>query len=198
MPSIHNRSRNKNPKDSPYPEGESSFLAVARVRRPFGVRGELLLEMLTESPQRLLQAKTLFVGEEHRPETVTSVRRHGKDMLLFLESVIGRDAAEPMRNQVLYDRIGDLPSLPAGVFYHHQIEGLRVLSEAGEALGVIREILKTGANDVYVVRGERGEILLPAIPQVILLVDLAAGSITVRLLEGLEWIPTRSGKDAPA
>jgi 16S rRNA processing protein RimM len=198
MPSIRSRNRNKNPKDSPSPEGESSFLAVARVRRPFGVRGELLLEMLTEFPQRLLQAKTILVGEEHRPDTVISVRRHGQDMLVFLESITSRDGAEPLRNQILYDRIGDLPPLPAGVYYHHQIEGLRVLSETGETLGTIREILKTGANDVYVVRGERGEILLPAIPQVILHVDLAAGTITVRLLEGLEWIPARSGRDAPA
>ncbi|MGD0781157.1 MAG: ribosome maturation factor RimM [Dehalococcoidales bacterium] len=74
---------------------------------------------------------------------------------------------------------------PPGVFYLHQIEGLEVFTEQGENLGRVKEILKTGANDVYVVQGSKGEILLPAIPQVIREVRLEEGRMVVRLMEGL-------------
>ena len=69
----------------------------------------------------------------------------------------GRDALHPHRRSA---------AVPAGVFYLHQIEGLEVFTEEGENLGRVTEILKTGANDVYVVQGAKGEMLLPAIPQV--------------------------------
>ncbi len=160
-------------------------MAVARVRRPFGVKGETLLEILTDFPRRLFQAEKLFVGEEHRPHSVASLRRHGEEMLLQLEDIRDRDAAELLRGQILYIRTDDLPPLPPGVYYFHQIEGLEAVTETGEILGRVKEILKTGANDVYVVRGARGEILLPVIPQVIREVRLGEGRIIVRLLEGL-------------
>ena len=170
----------------PSPEGSGpAFLAVARVRRPFGVKGELLLQVLTDFPRQLFQAERLYLGEAHRLHTVASLRRHGQDMLLQLEEVTDRDQAEALRGEVLFTRTDDLPPLPPGVYYLHQIEGLEVLTEQGENLGRVKEILKTGANDVYVVQGEKGEILLPAIPQVIREVRLEEGRIVVRLLEGL-------------
>jgi 16S rRNA processing protein RimM len=90
-----------------------------------------------------------------------------------------------LRGKAIYVRVDDLPPLPSGVYYLHQIEGLEVITEQGENLGRVKEILKTGANDVYVVQGERGEILLPAIPQVIREVRLEKGKIIVRMMEGL-------------
>ncbi len=161
-----------------------AYLAVARVRRPFGVRGELLLEVLSDFPGRLTQNERLYAGDEQIPLEVETVRRHGTDMLLQLTAVRDRDAAEKMRGAVLSIRVDDLPPLPAGVYYLHQIEGLEVFTEQGECLGRVKEILKTGANDVYVVQGDR-EILLPAIPQVVREVRLEEGKIIVRMMEGL-------------
>jgi 16S rRNA processing protein RimM len=173
-------------KSGPSPQGSGpSFLAVARVRRPFGVQGELLLEILTDFPRRLLQAERVYAGREHRAHTVASLRCHGEEMLLRLEDISDRDRAETLRGEALFIRTDDLPPLPPGVFYLHQIEGLEVITEQGENLGRVKEILKTGANDVYVVQGEKGEILLPAIPQVIREVRLEEGRMVVRLLEGL-------------
>jgi 16S rRNA processing protein RimM len=170
----------------PSPQGGGpAFLAVARVRRPFGVKGELLLAVLTDFPRQLFQAERLYLGEEHRPYTVISLRRHGEDMLLQLEGVTDRDLAETVRGEALFIRTDDLPPLPPGIYYLHQIEGLEVFTEQGESLGRVKEILKTGANDVYVVQGAKGEILLPAIPQVIREVRLEDGRIVVRLMEGL-------------
>ena len=176
----------KKGKPGPSPQGSGPpFLAVARVRRPFGVQGELLLEILTDFPRRLQQAERLYVGGEHRAYTVTSLRRHGEDMLLRLEEISDRDRAEMLRGEALFIRTDDLPPLPPGVFYLHQIEGLEVITEQGENLGRVKEVLKTGANDVYVVQGEKGEILLPAIPQVIREVRLEQGKMVVQLMEGL-------------
>jgi len=170
----------------PPPQGSGpAFLAVARVRRPFGVKGETLLEVLTDFPRRLFQAERLYVGEEHRAHTVASLRRHGEDMLLQFKEISDREGAELLRGKILFIRTDDLPPLPPGVFYLHQIEGLEVFTEQGENLGRVKEILKTGANDVYVVQGDKGEILLPAIPQVIREVRLEQGRMVVRLMEGL-------------
>jgi 16S rRNA processing protein RimM len=127
------------------------------------------------------------VGDGHRKAAVESIRRHGEDFVLALEGINDRDSAEQLRGQRLYMRLDDLPPLPAGTYYLHQVEGLTVVTESAERLGTVREILKTGANDVYVVRGEKGEILLPAIQSVIREVHLDAGTMVVRLLEGLEW-----------
>jgi 16S rRNA processing protein RimM len=187
MPHTANRSNPHPPKDPPPSEARNSpaYLAVARVRRPFGVRGELLLEILTDFPARLTQNEILYAGNERAPCEVETIRRHGTDMLLQLKAVRDRDAAEKMRGTVFAIRVDDLPPLPAGVYYLHQIEGLEVFTEQGERLGRVKEILKTGANDVYVVQGDKGEILLPAIPQVIRAVRLEEKRIVVRLMEGL-------------
>ena len=168
------------------PQGaEPSFFAVARVRRPFGVKGELLLEILTDFPGRLAQTELLYAGDDRRPQVVESMRRHGADMLLRLKEVRGRDEAERLRGEALYIRVDNLPPLPAGVYYLHQVEGLEVFTEGGERLGRVKEILKTGANDVYVVQSDKGEILLPAIPQVIRDVRLEEGRMVVRMMEEL-------------
>ena len=77
------------------------------------------------------------------------------------------------------------PVLPEGEYYHYQLIGLRVLTEDGEDLGQVREILETGSNDVYVVSGESDELLLPALAEVILKVEVTEGVMVVRLMEGL-------------
>jgi 16S rRNA processing protein RimM len=185
MASTHKR-RSEEKKPGPPPQGSGpSYLAVARIRRPFGVKGDVLLEVLTDFPDRLMRQDRLYIGETKTPCAVASIRLHGAEMLLRLEGIADRDAAERLRDGILYTRVDDLPPLPEGVYYLHQIEGLEVFTEEGERVGRVAEILKTGANDVYVVRGGKGEILLPAIPQVIREVRLADGRIIVRMMEGL-------------
>jgi 16S rRNA processing protein RimM len=178
--------RRKKTQNGPSPQGNGpSFLAVARIRRPFGVKGELLLELLTGNPRHLNQSAKLYFGADHRECAIVSLRRHGQDYLLRLEGVDDREAAETMRAETIFLRTDEQPPLPEGVYYHYQIEGLQVVTEAGEELGRIKEIIKTGANDVYVVEGPRGEVLLPAIPDVIREVRLPEGKMVVRLLDGL-------------
>jgi 16S rRNA processing protein RimM len=167
------------------PVSRAEYVCVARVRRPFGVRGEMVLQALVGFPARLGQSARLYFGEGRRQMEVESLRRHGRDLVLRLRGIRDRDAAEGLRGSGICIRVDDLPPLPEGEYYPHQIEGLQAVTEEGEVLGRVKEILKTGANDVYVVRGEKGEILLPAIPQVIREVRLEEGRLIVRLMEGL-------------
>lgn len=163
------------------------FLAVGRVVRPHGVRGELALEVLTEFPAHLAEAEVVYVGEAAVPHTLRRVRapRNGQ-IVIQLADCLDRNAAEAYRGQLVQIKTEQAAPLPPGRYYHHQIVGLDVQTDAGEALGQVTEILETGANDVYVVTGVDGqELLLPALRSVILQIDLEARRMTVHLLEGL-------------
>jgi len=167
-------------------EGEPVFLVIGKLRRPHGVKGEILMDILTDFPERVRQGLMVYVGQDHSPLRIRSRRTHQKAFLIAFRGYDSLEEVGELRNQMVYVRAEDRPPLPEGEFYHHQIIGLRVVSETGVVLGKVVEILETGANDVYVVRPEQGpEILLPVIDPVILDVDLAGGEIHVHLLPGL-------------
>ena len=105
--------------------------------------------------------------------------------MIQLEDCADREAAEAFRGQLIQIRTGEAAPPPPGSYYYHQIVGLSVVTEEGEALGEVTEILETGSNDVYVITGPTGELLLPALTSVILQIDLEAKRMTVHLLEGL-------------
>jgi 16S rRNA processing protein RimM len=161
------------------------FLIVGRVLRPHGVRGELLLETLTDFPEHLDEVETVYLGEAAEPHSLESARTHRGQLLIRLADCPDRNAAEAFRGQLVQLRLEDSSPPPPGSYYVHQIVGMSVFTEAGEPLGEIVDILKTGANDVYVVRGPSGEILLPALRSIIRHIDLDAKRMTVHLMEGL-------------
>jgi 16S rRNA processing protein RimM len=144
------------------------------------------MQVLTDFPERLHPGQSVYLGADRQGVKIKSVRWHGKNMLIGLHGYNSREAVGDFRNQFVAVLAEDLPPLPEGEFYHHQVLGLRVIDEDGRAFGHIAEILETGANDVYVVRGGQGrDLLLPVIDSVILQMDLEKGEIIVRLLPGL-------------
>jgi len=168
------------------PDGEPVYLVVGFLRRAHGVHGEMLMDLHTDFPERLRNGRKLFVGEERKPMTLSSSRSHAKGMLVKLKGVETPEDVVPLRNQWVYVRTTDVPSLPEGKLYQHELFGFQVVDENGDSLGELVEIIETGANDVYVVRNESGkEILLPAIPSVILELDSDRRLMRVHLLEGL-------------
>ena len=161
--------------------GGPVFLAVGQLHRPHGVRGEIEMKILTDFPERLVPGKVLYVGEKHARHRISSVRPKGAGLLIGLEGYTDRDQVAVFRNLTLYVRSDELPSLPPGEYYHHQLLGLQVVTESGESLGRLTEIIETGANEVYVVTDAAGqEQLLPAIESVILEISLERGEIRVR------------------
>ena len=168
------------------PDGEPVYLAVGFLRRAHGLRGEIIMDLHTDFPERFRSGRKLFLGEEYKPVTLSGVRPHAKGMLVKFKGVESPEDAGQFRNQWVYVKASDVPSLPEGKLYQHELFGFAVIDESGNSLGELVEIIETGANNVYVVRDELGkEILLPAIPSVILETDPVQRVIRVHLLEGL-------------
>jgi 16S rRNA processing protein RimM len=166
--------------------GEPAFLAVGKVRRPHGVRGDALVEIYTDFPERLRPEMVIYAGEKHLPLTICRRRTHNDGLLLAFENFTTPEQVGRFRNQILYTAKADAPELPDGEYYQYEFLGLDVEDEAGKFLGKLTEIMQTGANDVYVVTNEAGrELLLPAIAEVVLDVDLATKTMKVHLLPGL-------------
>lgn len=166
--------------------GEPVYLAVGLLRRPHGVRGDILLTVLTDFPERLRPGTFLYVGDSKQPVKITRRRLHNDGLVLGLEGVALPEQAAKFTGKTVFVRAEDRPLLPEGEYYHHQIIGLNVSDETGRALGTVTEILETGANDVYVVKDADGhEILLPALKEVLLEIDLEKKSMKVHLLPGL-------------
>lgn len=174
------------PAGSGSPRGEPVYLTVGFLRRPHGVRGEMIMDIHTDFPERLRAGTKVFLGETHQPARLASARPHGTSMLVSFRGADTPEQAGRWRNTWVYVTAADRPPLPGGEVYQHQILGLRVVTDEGRALGILADIFDTGANRVYAVKTAEGkEILLPAIDDVILGIDLEKAEIKVHLLEGL-------------
>ena len=168
------------------PVGEPEYLVVGFLRRPHGVKGEMLMVVHTDFPERLKTGMTLFVGDNYQSHVVASLRTHASGLLIRFRGIKTPEDAGLFRNTWVYVPTADRPELPEGEFYHHQLLGINVVTDDGHELGVVTDIVETGANDVYVVRDSDGkDVLLPAIPPVILDVNLADRQMRVHLLDGL-------------
>ena len=161
------------------------YVLLGRLLRPHGVRGELVLEPEPGAEAELAEAETVYVGEPPQAVPLAGWRWHRDRLLIQLAGCDDRDGAEAYRGLTLaVPRTAQRP-LPPGTYYWHQIIGLTAVTDLGETLGPITDILETGANDVYVVQSAGGEVLIPAAPGVVLKVDLEARQMIVHLLEGL-------------
>jgi len=168
------------------PDGEPVYLTVGFIRRPHGVQGEMVMDLHTDFPERMKSGRKLLVGEGHQPLTVASVRPHQAGLLVRFKGIDTPEQAGQFRNQWVYIKASEAPKLPEGRIYQHQLLGFQVVDENGLPLGELVEILETGANNVYVVRDTAGhEMLLPAIPEVVLDTDTDHRVMRVHLLEGL-------------
>ncbi len=162
------------------------FLAVAHIVAPFGIKGEVRAELLTDFPDRFRNLEHLFMGNPPAPVNLERVRHSRDQLLIKIEGYDDRDAAETLRGQELWVPTSEAMPLGEDEYYVYQIEGLAVWTTQGQHLGKVTEILFTGGNDVYVVEDEQGhEILIPAIADVVKEVDLDTGRLVIELLEGL-------------
>jgi len=166
------------------------YLTVGRVVRPHGLHGRLRVQLFSNEGE-LLPGATVYLsqgegapaGASRRVESVAPIK--GAVVLVELAGVATAEAAEALRGATVWMVRKDLPPLEAGAYYVVDLIGLRVETAAGKVLGELAEVLETGATDVYVVRGEAGEVLLPATRDVVREVDVAAGRIVVQPLPGM-------------
>lgn len=160
-------------------------VAVGRITRAHGVRGEVAILVLSEVQERFADGAVVYL-EDGRRLTVDSSRRHADRLLVRFREVPDRAAAEALRRAVLVVPESASPSLPDGSWWDHQIEGCEVVTEDDRSLGTVREVIHTAANDVWAaVDREDRETLVPVLVDLLVSVDVAAKRIVVREIEGL-------------
>jgi 16S rRNA processing protein RimM len=163
------------------------------VRAPHGIRGELRIDLLTDSPDRFAEGNSVWILGA--PRAILGARPYRMMMAIIeIAGVETRNDAEALRGALLEVPESELADLHEDEYYRFEIVGLDVFDGAGRALGKIERIIDTGANDVYAVVNDEGELLLPAIDSVVREVDVEGGRMVVELLEGLERRPPPKAK----
>ena len=159
----------------------SQYLEAGRIVNTHGLHGEIKIEPWDDGPLFFRQIKTLYI--DGSPIRLLSSRPQGTFVLARLEGIEDLGAAMRLKNKIIsIDR--DEAPLPEGSFFLADLIGLSVVSDAGEPLGRLTEVLQRPANNVYVVRGER-ERLIPAVPEFIVRTDIDSGVMTVHLIKGM-------------
>lgn len=163
--------------------GEESLIQVGRIRSPAGLRGELHVELLSDVPGRFAEGREVLIRGV--PYSIQRARSTPKGLLIKFTGIDSPQDAEELRNEPVF--IGKEHAIPPppGAYYHYQLLDMRVVTAAGDELGLITDVLQTGANDVYVVKGAERETLVPALADVVKAVDTERGVMVVDLPDGL-------------
>ena len=134
------------------------------------------VEVLTDWPERLTVGTEVWIEGVTNATRITGAESGGKALVLYLEALPGREAAEAASGRYLE---GATQELPQDTFYWDQLVGLEVVDERGVPIGELVEVFRAGGNEVYRIVGPEGERLVPALRSVVLDVDLRAGRMTV-------------------
>lgn len=156
---------------------------MGRIVTTTGVSGKVKVIPETDFPRRFAPGATVYI--DGRPFTIESAEGGGGKLVLKFRSIDNVEEAARLRGKVLEIDHRQVIPLPEGEYYHFQLIGLEVRTNRGEALGDITGILPTGSNDNYVVRSGKGEILIPAIADVVKSVDLEERVMVIEPMEGL-------------
>lgn len=163
-------------------------LVVGRIVRAHGLTGYALIQPLTDAPDRFKTGSRLGLGDpngEVRQLTVAEAKESGDRLLVRFEELPRREDLDGARGELLSIPASEAAALPPGSYYPHQLEGLAVVDEAGASLGTLTAVLSAPAHDVWVIRSRGGEVLVPAVDEIIVGVDLEGGKVVLRPIEGL-------------
>lgn len=167
-------------------------LVVGRVAKAHGVTGELVVDVRTDDPDgrfvpgAVLRGRPSRGGAE-RSYVIDTVRAHGGRLLVRLDGVADRDAADALRGTLFLVDTAELPPIEdPDEFYDHQLEGLAVRTTGGEDVGVVAEVLHTPAGELLAVKTAEGaEVLVPFVTAIVPRVSLADGLVEIDPPEGL-------------
>jgi 16S rRNA processing protein RimM len=167
---------------------EPGFIPVGGVVKAHGIRGEFGIKSYADSPT-LFDDVTLYLSAPKgrpKPLEVSSWREHKDLVLMTSPQITDRDQAEALRGREILVREADLPEPDEGEHYLYQMIGCRVVLEDGAEVGELKGFYETGEQDTWVIENGAGtEILLPAVPEFVLDIDLDAETIVIEPPEGL-------------
>ena len=167
------------------PAPREGFVQVGIVAGAHGRVGRIRISPTTDNPDRFRPNAVVHI--QGRPYTIRRVIPNHPFLILQVSEVDTPEDALVLTGAIIEVPDADVPTLPEDAYYHFQLVDLAVYDVSGAHLGTLTQVLATGANDVYVVRNEGNELLLPAIGDVVISVDLEQGRMTVASPEGLEW-----------
>ncbi len=162
-------------------------LLVGIIGAPHGIKGELRVRLVTDFPERLPSISHVYIGDETERRRLRTVRPGSENSaILTIAGITDRDEAMQFRGEPLYIGIRDAKPLEEGEYYWHQLIDMQAVTPEGEPLGIVTSIIQTGANDVYVITQPDGtELLLPALKEVILEIDVPNKRMVAKPLEYL-------------
>ncbi|MCL2226846.1 MAG: ribosome maturation factor RimM [Oscillospiraceae bacterium] len=161
---------------------DKNLLEAGKIVNTHGMRGEVKIQPWADSPEFLMDFESIFIGGA--PIKILSSRAHKGCVIAALEGVTDIDGAIMLKNKIVYiDR--DEVNLQEGRHFVADLIGLRAIDiETGDELGAIADVMSLPSSNVYVIKGPR-EILVPAVPQFVKEIDIEAGTIKIRLIEGM-------------
>lgn len=167
---------------------QPDYIAVGVIEKAHGIRGQVKVKALTDFPSRFKLLTTIFVelqsGERKQLE-IARINLQGQIVYLSFKDINNREQAQELQGAFLMIKRTDLLPLHDDEFYHFEIEGFEVKTEAGVHVGAVEKVWDLAANPVFVVQTENGEVLIPVIKDVIKEIDKKKGEIIITPLEGL-------------
>ncbi len=164
---------------------QKAFLEAGQIVGTHGVRGEVRVLPWCDSPEQFAGFKTLYWDDAGQKPVKVKARPHKNIALVMLEGVTTVEQAAVLRDRMLYVSRRDL-KLPKGHWLVQDLIGLTVVdADTGDTYGTLTEVSQTGANAVYHMATPKGEVLIPAIPDVVIKIDLKADKLFLRPMKGL-------------
>ncbi len=183
---MKDKGHKKNKNSGSLTNSEPEFLVAGKLRKSHGLKGEMWIEVLTDFPEIFNQGIPAYIGEKHIKVLIKSFRLAGKLGLVIFEEYVSPESIRAFNNAYLYFETKKMPVLKKEEYYHHELIGLEVIDDKGQIIGILTEILITGANDVYVITPNDGgkDILIPAIKAVIQKIDIESKQM---IISPQEW-----------
>lgn len=169
---------------------KKDLIIIGRIIKEWGIKGELLVLPLTYDPKRFKELKEIYIEKNLSLEQqeILEVKPYRENILLKIKGCNAPEKAKKYRGAFIKIERSKSPKLPKDTYYYYDIIGMDVYSINGEHLGKVESILKTGECDVYTIKGDKGEYLIPAIKDVIKEIDLKSKRMTIKLLEETEAV----------
>ena len=162
---------------------DDGLIVIGRLQKPFGLRGEIRVQAYTETFEAFEKSEWLQIKEKRM--VIKQIRIHKGSVLVLFDGISTPEQVSGLSGQLVQTLAQNLPAKDEDEYYYFELIGLDVFTESGRHLGKITEVMATGANDVFVVNGDSGEILIPFIDEVVTDIDLAAKKVQVNPMEGL-------------
>ncbi len=175
------KQKNTKEKGSPNTD-EPEFICIGKVHRAHGLEGAVVFNPMTDFPERMRRGRKVYLGDARQVLHIATVRTKPPYLLLQFKEITTPEEASEMTNQYLFVHLSELPPLPEGRYYFHELIGLDAVDLDGNRIGKVADVFATGANDVYVIQPDEGaEILAAGIPEVIREVLLDKKAIIMNL-----------------